>query len=284
MEDDDDTLAASIREETTGGGEQEEGGESEQEETQEGTEGEGESEEESTGEEEGEAEEAEASGPGEEEETEEEDEDTGERTQSRGRNRVQKLAEERNRLRAENEELRRRASGGQHNGGGQAAPIQQTPQQVRDGIKANVTKLMDGFEFLSPADRAERMMQAQEKVLQRVMQPLQFSAADTQDQTRFSRQYGNNPLYKRLSAKVEEQVTQARSQGQFIPREIIFMNLVGQDAVRQIVKGGGKQRRAAEGRKAVAAGVSTKGKGDTGGKGTKSRIQALEERLSNVKI
>lgn len=280
-EDSDDTLLDSILDEEKG--EQEQGApETEEEES---TEAEGE-EQETEGESESEETEAEGGeGPGDEEESEEGEEDQGERTQpSRGQSRIQRLNEERNRLRAENEELRRRAGGGGGQGGDNRTQAP-TPQAIRENVKKSVQeKLGPDFSVLAPDQQADRLLGAMEAVLQPVIRGLQGNQFASNDKSQFYEDRRGNRWVERNKGEIERRFQAALAQGYTVPREQIARDMAGEQALTGIQKGGGSARRQASNRKAAARGTPTKGRGDTRGTSRKSDMQQLEERLKDVKI
>ena len=280
-EDSDDTLLDSILEE--------EGGEQEQTapDTEEEESAEAEGEERETGEE-SESEETEAEGgegPGDEEESEEGEEDQGERTQpSRGQSRIQRLNEDRNRLRAENEELRRRAGGGGGQGGDNRTQAP-TPQAIRENVKKSVQeKLGPDFSVLAPDQQADRLLGAMEAVLQPVIRGLQGNQFASNDKSQFYEDRRGNRWVERNKGEIERRFQAALAQGYTVPREQIARDMAGEQALTGIQKGGGSARRQASNRKAAARGTPTRGRGDTRGTSRKSDMQQLEDRLKDVKI
>lgn len=279
-----DTLLDSILEEE--GGEQEQAApETEEEESAEAEGGEQETEEGA------ESEETEAEGgegPGDEEESEEGEEDQGERTQpSRGQSRIQRLNEERNRLRAENEELRRRAGGGGGQGGaGDGGRTQApTPQAIRENVKKSVQeKLGPDFSVLAPDQQADRLLGAMEAVLQPVIRGLQGNQFASNDKAQFYEDRRGNRWVERNKGEIERRFQAALAQGYTVPREQIARDMAGEQALTGIQKGGGSARRQASNRKAAARGTPTRGRGDTKGSSRMSEMQQLEKRLEDVKI
>lgn len=278
-----DTLLDSILEEE--GEEQEQGQpESEEDESAEQEGGEQESEEESD-QQETEAEGGE--GPDDADESEEGEEDQGERARpSRGQSRIQRLNEERNRLRAENEELRRRAGGGGgQGGGGNVQPQGQTPQQFRETLKKGVQeKLGPDFALLQPDQQADRLMGAMETMLQPIVRGLQGNQFASNDRAQFYEDRAGNRWVQRNKGEIERRFQAALAQGFTVPREQIARDMAGEQALTGIQKGGGSARRQAKNRKEAARGTPTRGRGDTSGRSRKSDMEQLEERLKDVKI
>jgi cobalamin biosynthesis protein CobT len=258
-----DSLAESIREE---GDQTEEPDETpESEETEEPAEDE-------TPEEGGEAEAA--AGPDETEEAEEETEEAP----SRGHNRVEALLEERGRLKAENEALRR--SSPPAAGPDQAA----LTKQRRDFLARNLAD----FDLLTPEQRAERMDSILDTALRNAVSPLAGELHNTSDRQAFRDQYGPGTktakLYSRFEKDIEAQVRDARSKGFNLNRETVFTALCGkalisgQDAALKVAQKGAKQRLV------KASGSSPSGKGGAAGKAAKTRVSELEDRLDGVPL
>lgn len=284
-EDSEDTLLDSILEEE--GGEQEQAApETEEEESAEAG-GEEQETEEGTESEETEAEGGE--GPGDEEESEEGEEDQGERTQpSRGQSRIQRLNEERNRLRAENEELRRRAGGGGGQGGDNTRTQAPTPQAIRENVKKSVQeKLGPDFSVLAPDQQADRLLGAMEAVLQPVIRGLQGNQFASNDKSQFYEDRRGNRWVERNKGEIERRFQAALAQGYTVPREQIARDMAGEQALTGIQKGGGSARRQASNRKAAARGTPTRGRGDSGGRSKAPKegtLEYYEKNLEDVKI
>lgn len=283
-----DTLLDSILEEESEGGDEQGGetaGEEEQEESGESEEG-GETEE---GSEEQETEAEGGEGPGDEDESEEGEEDEGtERAQpTRGQSRVQRLAQERNQLRAELEMIRRNGGGqgggqGGNAGGGAQAP---TRQQMRDGFKQGIQqKLGNDFALIAPDQQADRLLGAMETILEPLARSIQAGQFGGNDRQQFYEARGNNRWVQANKAEIERRFQDALSKGFPIPREQIARDLAGEKALNQLGAGGKQARKQAQNRKAAAKGTPTKGRGDKGGKTARSDLQDLESRLDGVKI
>lgn len=197
--------------------------------------------------------------------------DGQQRQQSRGQRQYAALREERRRLAEENAALTRQISEIRR-----APPVQQ--QQPTESAQQRADRLA----LMSPEDR---MREEVNETLARHQQRTDQVAAhllDQSDRNSYENLALQNPLARKLAADVERELAGIRARGQDLPRQVVFIHLLGQRAFAQLQKAkpGREQRR--EQQKAPP----TNGRGDLPGRRERKEttLQSMERRLDNVQI
>lgn len=200
----------------------------------------------------------------------------GDDGESRGVRRVQRLANENRELRAQQKALMDRFDQFLSNsqGGRQPAPVepQETPQQRQQRR-----------ELMTPEERMSEDFQALRTELGGTFHQTRMQLADQTDKSAFDSKWGNTAVYKRHSARVEQELATMRRNNQNASREVILAFLIGNNALSKFLAEGGKQRQAAETR--VRRQTTKPGNPGSDATRTRQRTQSsLEDRLANVKL
>ena len=191
----------------------------------------------------------------------------------RSESRIRTLVEENRRKDTELTDVRRRLD--ELTGRVNASSNQQeTPDQ-------RATRLA----LLSPEERIREELRESTSQHRRDLQLMQFQLAESSDRASFEAKATVDPLYKKWSSKVEQELANLRRQNQNVSREQLFYYLVGKAAIEARDSAGSRQqRRAAEARVRKATTRPANTRSDTGTTARARQTQSLEKRLENVSI
>ena len=137
--------------------------------------------------------------------------------------------------------------------------------------------------LMDPEQRSEYRLNEALEQNRRDMAAMQFQMQDAADRSGFQARAATDKLYAKWGAKVEEELSKLRAQGQNVGREQLFKYLVGEAALAARGKAGKTARQ--EGQKRIQR-QTTKplnSRGDAGGARRRSEA-SLEERLADVEI
>lgn len=139
--------------------------------------------------------------------------------------------------------------------------------------------------LMSETERLSEDVRDSELRNQHQMRGLQTTIQDTTDRTLYETKAAVDPLYKKWSARVEEELTKLRSQGQGAPREAILFYLVGKAALDGR-NGKTNRQRQQQARARVQSNTSRPGnsRSDTQAPSRRGGGKTLEDRLSDVPL
>lgn len=202
--------------------------------------------------------------------------------QSRGQDRIQRLANE-------NAELRRRLD--QQRTG--APPVQVTQPTGQGSRLESEEQFQARLQLMNPEDRMNAQMErfrqeSLERDRIREAQALQREQQQNmaRDRDTFDAKALNDARYARWQERVEAKHQELLAQGQFVPREVCFKFLLGEHLLSREGRQEG-QRQAKRGQQRVQRQTTrptNAGSDVGGGRGRQTEAQARAKRLENMQI
>lgn len=151
-----------------------------------------------------------------------------------------------------------RVNGG---GGGQQSQQGETPQQAQ----ARINTIDDPFERIQAQMNLDRVQN------QSVLQRLEFQTAESSDKAAYDSLKVRLPIASKLEADVEKRLTEMRASGVNAPRSTVLRWVIGDRALANAEKAGGRARNRAEGNRQRQTTRPANGRGDVGrGSGRRS--------------
>jgi hypothetical protein len=195
------------------------------------------------------------------------------RTVPRSESRIRTLVDENRRKDTELSDVRRRLD--------ELTGRVNAPQLQQESPEQRATRLA----LLSPEERIREELRESTTQHRRDLQMMQFQLAENSDKASFEAKATVDPLYKKWSPKVEQELANLRRQNQNVSREQLFYYLVGKAAIEARDGAGSRQqRRAAESRVRRATTKPTNTRSDSAPAARTRQTQSLEKRLENVNI
>lgn len=138
--------------------------------------------------------------------------------------------------------------------------------------------------LMSDTDLLREDLKESEARTQAMLQQQAMEVRERHDASEYAQELATSPNLKRYEAAVERMRSEAKANGQFVPRKVLLELVVGRAAIAAAKKAGGKPQQQAQRR--VAAQQSRPAPARSGDTATQRGRQgdSLEKRLENVPI
>lgn len=165
----------------------------------------------------------------------------------------------------------------------QNAPRQQSPQE----IAAEAEREAAHVAMLDPAAQVQYFVAKAMQPIQANLHQTRMQLQEQTDRAEFRALQSSNPLARKYATDVEKMVSDQKSRGFTVSREIALKQVLGERLFEQSMKNAGKAKKAGASRIAAATGRPGRATGeassDRGGRrGGDDSIEALERRLKGV--
>ncbi len=149
-------------------------------------------------------------------------------------------------------------------------------------IQQDAAARQAALEAMDPYERVRFEADEKFNTLQRELQQVKMSAADSTDRANFLSKANVDPTRAELAAKVETELANMREKNLNAPREDIYYYLLGKSLAEKKAKSGGKtpEKQAARARVEQTQGRSSSARSDAASGGRKGKT--AEERLDGI--
>lgn len=156
-----------------------------------------------------------------------------------------------------------------------------SPAQPRE-TQAQINERLAQME---PWERTEYFRQQDAANFNATLQRIEFNAQESADKVAYDALSSRHPIAGKLKDEVEQRLTEMRKGGTTAPRETILKYLIGERALANAGRAGGKAKRSADANRDRQTTRPANGRGDTTAPDRRSgNASARDKRLENLQI